>query len=88
MGAEDDIDTALNQWNINTPLGTLYGPRIEYNIYANGQLMNAEEYRHLTVAYLGGRPVYLQDVARVIDSVQDDKQASWLYTKDERTGKS
>ena len=83
----NDIDTALNQWNINTPLGTLYGPRIEYNIYANGQLMNAEEYRHLTVAYLGGRPVYLQDVARVIDSVQDDKQASWLYTKDERTGK-
>jgi hydrophobic/amphiphilic exporter-1 (mainly G- bacteria), HAE1 family len=83
----NDIDTALNQWNINTPLGTLYGPRMAYNIYANGQLMNAEEYKHLTVAYVGGRPVYLQDVARVIDSVQDDKQASWLYTKDERTGK-
>lgn len=83
----NDIDTALNQWNINTPLGTLYGPRTEYNIYANGQLMNAEQYKHLTVAYVGGRPVYLQDVARVIDSVQDDKQASWLYTKDERTGK-
>jgi hydrophobic/amphiphilic exporter-1 (mainly G- bacteria), HAE1 family len=83
----NDIDTALNQWNINTPLGTLYGPRMAYNIYANGQLMNAEEYRHLTVSYQGGRPVYLQDVARVIDSVQDDKQASWLYTKDERTGK-
>src|SRR5579863_1529502 len=80
----NDIDTALNQWNINTPLGTLYGPRIEYNIYANGQLMNAEEYRHLTVSYLNGRPVYLQDVARVIDSVQDDKQASWIYTKDSR----
>jgi hydrophobic/amphiphilic exporter-1 (mainly G- bacteria), HAE1 family len=78
----NDIDTALNQWNINSPLGTLYGPRTEYNIYANGQLMNAEEYKHLTVAYVGGRPVYLQDVARVIDSVQDDKQASWIYTKD------
>ncbi len=77
----NDVDTALNQWNINTPLGTLYGPKMEYNIYANGQLMNAAQFKHLTVAYVGGRPVYLQDVANVIDSVQDDKQASWIYTK-------
>jgi len=77
----NDIDTALNQWNINEPLGTLYGPKMEYNIYANGQLMNAAQFKHLTVAYVGGRPVYLQDVANVIDSVQDDKQASWIYTK-------
>ncbi len=77
----NDIDTALNQWNINTPLGTLYGPKMEYNIYANGQLMNAAQFKRLTVAYVGGRPVYLEDVANVIDSVQDDKQASWIYTK-------
>jgi HAE1 family hydrophobic/amphiphilic exporter-1 len=83
----NEIDSALAQWNVNTPLGTLYGPRMEYNIYANGQLMNAEQFRHLVVAYVGGRPVYLQDIARVIDSVQDDKQASWLYTRDEKTGK-
>ena len=83
----NEIDTALNQWNVNTPLGILYGPRIEYNIYANGQLMNAEQFRHLAISYQNGRPVYLADVARVIDSVQDDKQASWLYTRDDRTGK-
>src|SRR5271155_324702 len=77
----NEIDAALNQWNINSPLGTLYGPRMAYNIYANGQLMNAEQFRHLTVSYLNGRPIHLEDVARVIDSVQDDKQASWVYTE-------
>jgi len=77
----NEIDTALNQWNINSPLGTLYGPRMAYNIYANGQLMNAEQFKHLTVSYVNGRPVHLEDVARVIDSVQDDKQASWVYTE-------
>ena len=77
----NEVDAALNQWNVNTPLGILYGPKIEYNIYANGQLMNAEEFKHLLVSWVNGRPVYLQDVARVIDSVQDDKQASWLYTE-------
>src|SRR5579863_8598698 len=50
----NDIDTALNQWNINSPLGTLYGPKIEYNIYANGQLYNAEQFRHLTIGYQNG----------------------------------
>ncbi len=82
----NEIDTALNSWNVNTPLGTLYGPRIEYNIYANGQLMNAAQFKKLTVSYVNGRPVHLEDVANVIDSVQDDKQASWLYTRDEKTG--
>ena len=54
---------------------------MEFNIYANGQLMNAEQFKHLTVSYVNGRPVHLEDVANVIDSVQDDKQASWIYTK-------
>ena len=83
----NEIDAALNQGNVNTPLGTLYGPRIEYNIYANGQLFNAEQFKKLIISFVNGRPVHLEDVARVIDSVQDDKQASWLYTRDEKTGK-
>jgi HAE1 family hydrophobic/amphiphilic exporter-1 len=83
----NEIDAALNSGNVNTPLGTLYGPRIEYNIYANGQLFNAEQFKKLIVSFVNGRPVHLEDVARVIDSVQDDKQASWLYTRDEKTGR-
>ncbi|HLH39276.1 MAG TPA: efflux RND transporter permease subunit [Bryobacteraceae bacterium] len=83
----NDIDNQLNQWNVNSPLGTLYGPKMEYNIYANGQLYNAAQFRKLTIAYQNGRPVHLEDVANVIDSVQDDKQASWVYTRDEKTNK-
>jgi HAE1 family hydrophobic/amphiphilic exporter-1 len=83
----NEVDSALNQWNVNTPLGILYGPRMAYNVYANGQLMNAAQFRKLTISYQNGRPVHLEDVANVIDSVQDDKQASWLYTRNEQTGK-
>ncbi|MBZ5605000.1 MAG: efflux RND transporter permease subunit, partial [Acidobacteriia bacterium] len=83
----NEVDQALNQWNVNTPLGILYGPKIAYNIYANGQLMNAAQFKKLTITYQNGRPVHLEDLANVIDSVQDDKQASWLYTRDEKTGK-
>jgi hydrophobic/amphiphilic exporter-1 (mainly G- bacteria), HAE1 family len=83
----NEIDAALNQGNVNTPLGILYGPKMAYNISANGQLMNADQFKKLVISYVDGRPVYLEDIANVIDSVQDDKQASWLYTKDEKTGK-
>ncbi len=75
----NDVDTALNQWNVNSPLGELYGPHIAFNLHANGQLMNAEQFRNAVVTERNGRPVYLKDLARVIDSVQDDKQASWVY---------
>jgi HAE1 family hydrophobic/amphiphilic exporter-1 len=79
----NDVGTALSQWNVNSPMGALYGPRTAYNIYANGQLMNAAQFRRLVVTRRNGRPVYLEDVARVIDSVQDDKNATWMYLRGE-----
>ena len=39
--------------------------------------MNAEAYRPLIVAYRNGSPVRLQDIGNVIDSVENDKVASW-----------
>jgi HAE1 family hydrophobic/amphiphilic exporter-1 len=76
----NEIDTALNGWNVNTPVGTLYGAHTAYNIQANGQLMHASDYRPLVVAWRNGAPVRLDEVANVIDSVENDKNASWINT--------
>ena len=76
----NEIDTALNGWNVNTPVGTLYGAHTAYNIQANGQLMHAADYRPLVVAWRNGAPVRLDEVANVIDSVENDKNASWVNT--------
>ncbi len=46
-----------------------------------GQLMSAAQYRPLIVAYRNGSPVRLEELGNVIDSVEDDKTASWFYTK-------
>ena len=59
----NEVDAALNNWNINIPLGTLYGPQIAYNIFANGQLMNAAQFRPLVITWVNGRAVRLQDIA-------------------------
>ena len=76
----NEIDTAINGWNVNLPTGTLYGPHTAYNVQANGQLMNAADYRPLVVAWRNGAPVRLSDVADVKDSVEDDKNSSWVNT--------
>ena len=75
----NEVSSALSQWNVNSPMGSLYGPKTAYNIYANGQLMNAQQFRSVVVTERNGRPVRLEDVANVIDSVQDDKTATWFY---------
>ena len=43
--------------------------------------MNADAFKPIVVAYRNGAPVRLDQVATVLDNVEDNKNASWLYTK-------
>ncbi len=80
----NEIDTALQNWNVNLPTGQMFAPNATFNIKASGQLMNAAAFRPLIVSYRHGAPVRLEQIARVIDSVEDDKTASWLWMKGEQ----
>jgi HAE1 family hydrophobic/amphiphilic exporter-1 len=81
IGLNEIVD-AIQNWNVNLPTGTLFGPRTSFNVLANGQLTRAAEYRPMIVAYRNGAPVRLDQVAHVIDSVEDDKQTAILYGGD------
>ncbi len=74
----DQVEQAIEAGNVNQPLGTLYGTHQSFTIQANGQLKNAAQFRPLIVAYRNGNPVRLQEVANVIDSVQNNKVAAWF----------
>jgi len=76
--AMSDVEDALNAHNVNMPSGTLWGSRQAYTVQASGQLMNAEAYRSLIVTYRNGAPVRLHELGRVIDSVENDKNAAWF----------
>jgi HAE1 family hydrophobic/amphiphilic exporter-1 len=73
----DDVEIALGAHNVNLPTGTLWGPRQAYTVQATGQLNTAAAYRPLIVAYRNGSPVRLEQLGRVIDSVENDKVAAW-----------
>jgi HAE1 family hydrophobic/amphiphilic exporter-1 len=76
----DEVANAVVSGNVNLPTGTLQGTTKSYTIQASGQLMNAAAYRPLIVTYRNGSPVRLQEIGRVIDSVENDKIASWFVT--------
>ena len=78
----NEVETALKNWNVNLPTGQITGPQRAFTLQASGQLMSAAQYRPLIVAYRNGAAVRLQDLGDVIDGVQDNKTASWFYTRD------
>src|SRR2546428_3998349 len=74
----DQVASAIRNANPNTPTGTLYGKYSNTTIQTNGQLMNAAQFRPLIVAYRNSAPVRLEQIANVIDSVENNKVASWF----------
>jgi len=80
--AMNDVQNALQSWNVNLPTGTLYGPHQAFNVLANGQLTSAAAYREVVVAYRNGAPVRLGQIANVIDNVEDNRQESFIYNRE------
>jgi hydrophobic/amphiphilic exporter-1 (mainly G- bacteria), HAE1 family len=74
----NEVDQAVTNWNVNQPTGQLFGPDATYTIKASGQLMNADAYRPIIIAYRNGAPVRLGDVAKVIDSVENVFNGNWF----------
>jgi multidrug efflux pump len=72
------LRTALVQTSINGAKGTLDGARQAYQINANDQLSTSADYRTVVVAYRNGSPVFLKDVASVVDGVENTRQAAWM----------
>ena len=73
----DQVAQAISSSNVNRPTGTLYGPDRNYVIQTAGQLLNAEAYRSIVVAYRNGSPIRLNEVAHVYDGVENERNAGW-----------
>jgi hydrophobe/amphiphile efflux-1 (HAE1) family protein len=83
----DQLANAIASSNVNVATGTLNGPTRQSVIHANGQLLNARDFAPQIVAYRNGAPVRFQDVARVEDSVENNRAANW-YRDDRAIGLS
>jgi len=74
----EDLRTAVTQSSVNAAKGNFDGPRQNYQIDANDQLVTSKDYRNVVVAYRNGAPVMLTDVANIVDGVENTNQAAWM----------
>jgi multidrug efflux pump len=74
----EDLRTALTQTSLNAAKGSFDGPHQGYQINANDQLLTANDYNRVIVAYRNGAPVVLKDVAEAVDGIENVKQAAWM----------
>jgi len=74
----EDLRTAVTQASVNAAKGNFDGPRQDYQIDANDQLVTSKDYRSVVVAYRDGAPVMLTDVANIVDGVENKNQAAWM----------
>ena len=74
----EDLRTALTQASVNAAKGNFDGPRQDYQIDANDQLVTSADYKNVVVAYRNGAAVMLTDVAHVVDGIENNNQAAWM----------
>ena len=74
----DEVANALRNANSTTPTGALWGQNRTYTVETNGPILRAEGYRPIIVASRNGQPVRLDEIARVVDGVENDKTAAWF----------
>jgi len=72
------VRTALISASVNQAKGNFDGPRQDWQIDANDQLITSSDYKDVVVAYRNNAPVFLHDVATVVDGVENTKQAAWM----------
>ncbi len=79
----EDVRNALTEANVNAPKGTLNGATQSYTISTNDQLATAAEYKNTIISYNSTKnaPVRLEDVAKVVDGVENDQLAAWANGK-------
>src|SRR6202161_3794437 len=74
----EDLRTALTAASVNAAKGNFDGPRQDYQIDANDQLVTSGDYRSVVVAYRNGAPVMLTDIAPIVNGVENNNQAAWM----------
>ena len=73
-----ELSQALARENMDVPAGKLEQGKLEPLIRVSGKYRNVDEFRGLIVAYRAGQPIYLPQVARIVDGVEDRRSASLM----------
>src|SRR6202008_5173281 len=77
----EDVRAAIAISTVDSPKGNIDGDTRAYTIYANDQLLDAQKWNDVIIAYRNGGPLRIRDIGRAVAAPEDMKQAAWADGK-------
>lgn len=75
----EDVRTVLASATVNAPKGTIDGPNQSFTVYTNDQLLKAQPWNDVLLAYRNGAPIRVRDIGVAVDGPENAKIAGWAY---------
>jgi len=76
----EDIRGVIASTTVNQPKGTVDGVHQSFTVYTNDQLLSAEPWNDMVLAYRNGSPVRVRDIGVAVDGPENNKIAAWSFT--------
>ncbi len=76
MGLEE-VRSVLTSATLNSPKGSFNGPHQSFTIFDNDQLLKADQYQNLIIAYRNGAAVRIRDVGTAVDAPENMLIGAW-----------
>jgi len=77
----EDVRTQIALTTTDSPKGNIDGSKRAFTIYANDQLLDAEKWNDVIIAYRNGGPLRIRDIGQAVAGPEDMKQAAWADGK-------
>ncbi len=77
----EDVRSQIAITTVDSPKGNIDGAKRAYTIYANDQLVDAEKWNDVIIAYRNGGPLRIRDIGRAVAGPEDMKRAAWADGK-------
>lgn len=65
-----DVSSAVQNNNVFTPGGQIFGKNLQFIVNPKGQLLHAADFEDVIIRYQNGAPVRIKDVATPVDTIQ------------------
>jgi len=77
----EDVRTAIGVATVDAPKGSIIGAKQAFTIYDNDQILKAEPWQNVIIAYRNGAPVRVSDIGVATDGPADATQRAWSNGK-------
>jgi len=75
----EDIRNQMVSVTVNAPKGTFNGIKQSYTVYDNDQLLSAEPWNDVILAYRKGAPVRVRDIGVAIDGAENTTYSGYAF---------